>query len=352
MGKRVIKWEWVGIVVLAAIIFITGMVLMIIKSDNGKILLPVKRNDIFSAEFAEYPGMLTAKDNTLVTKQGSPVILKGLMPQDPAVLHNRNKFSREFFAEISRTGANVVRVPIHPENWVRDKDYLWRYLEPLVQWCGEMRMYVIIDLHFIGNIVTGGGQQMPDIEVPAAKMARDFWSQVAGHFRSVPNVIYEICNEPADIKGLTWSMKATELVSVIREQGARQLIIVGGVEYGKDLSWVDKYPVQGENIAYASHIYPAHSKQLWPEYFGKVASTYPLLITEWGYLEEQRDQQSNYLVGNREEYARPLLDYLEHLGAGWVACWYDDRWLPPMFAEGYIEPNDYGSFVLAELKED
>jgi hypothetical protein len=34
---------------------------------------------------------------------------------------------------------------------------------------------------------------------------------------------------------------------------------------------------------------------------------------------------------------------------GWVACWYDDEWLPPMYEKGMKELTRYGGVVLGEL---
>jgi hypothetical protein len=53
------------------------------------------------------------------------------------------------------------------------------------------------------------------------------------------------------------------MVNVIRSKGAQQLINVGGIEYPRDLSWVLVVRIEGENIAYAAHIYLAHSRYSW-----------------------------------------------------------------------------------------
>ena len=37
---------------------------------------------------------------------------------------------------------------------------------------------------------------------------------------------------------------------------------------------------------------------------------------------------------------------------GWVACWHDDQWLPPMYVEGMKELTGYGGFVMEELGRD
>jgi hypothetical protein len=33
----------------------------------------------------------------------------------------------------------------------------------------------------------------------------------------------------------------------------------------------------------------------------------------------------------------------------WVACWYDDGWQPPMWADGNKRLTRFGEFVLAQL---
>jgi hypothetical protein len=57
-----------------------------------------------------------------------------------------------------------------------------------------------------------------------------------------------------------------------------------------------------------------------------------------------------YLAGSSQTYGEPLLTYLDELGSGWVACWYDDEWLPPMFTPGSVNLNKYGQWVMDKLK--
>lgn len=105
----------------------------------------------------------------------------------------------------------------------------------------------------------------------------------------------------------------------------------------------------GENIAYASHIYPAHAAASWNAWFGEVSANYPVLVTEWGWMEASPANPTDYLVGSAASYGEPLLSYLEAHDIGWIACWYDDEWLPAMFKAGSSELNAYGKFVEARL---
>ena len=177
-------------------------------------------------------------------------------------------------------------------------------------------MYVVIDWHYIGNIATGAGEQMPDIGTSPKDLTVEFWQLTAKYFHNTPNVIFEVFNEPESIEAEVWRGSAAEIVQLIREQGANQVIIVGGIDFGRDLSWVIEDPIPGENIAYASHIYPIHSSSEWDHWFGDVAKKYPVLITEWGFMDENRSAGPQYLAGDEMTYGKPLLEYLDARGIG------------------------------------
>jgi endoglucanase len=301
---------------------------------------------------SRYPEPLTALGNQLVTSQGKPIHLAGLMPPDPETLERKGRFNPALFAEIHALGANAVRIPVFPEDWANDSDYLWRYLDPVVTWAGENDLYILIDWHYIGNMATGEGPKMPRLKTSANDLTLAFWRQTTAYFRSTPHVIFEIYNEPQAIGAEVWQSKANEVVQAIRQQGASQLIIVGGIEYGKDLSWTLENPIPDANIAYASHIYPAHPQSAWRAYFGQAAEKYPVLITEWGYIPEAKDTENAYLVGTAATYGEPLLNMLDQTQTGWIACWYDDEWLPAMLSAASQERySEYGRFVIRRLQK-
>lgn len=215
---------------------------------------------------------------------------------------------------------------------------------------GENGMYVVIDLHYIGNIATGAGDEMIVLEeMTPRELSLAFWTQTKAYFKVAPHVIFEIFNEPAHIQAESWRENAQVLIGAIRAQGADQLIIAGGVEYSRDLSWVLDCPLQDSNLAYAAHIYPSHSQALWDYWFGDAAERYPVLLTEWGFMQPDGELKHDYLVGDAESYGEPLLAYAGERLSGWVACWYDDAWYPPMFTKGMKEATALGEFVLDRL---
>jgi aryl-phospho-beta-D-glucosidase BglC (GH1 family) len=343
--------KWLIIIVFFFIIIITIVILTAVFSENGKILLPVKHKEVFVPDNnTNYPLSVKVKENRIINSNGKSIIFKGLMPADPSRLHNINKFNKKFFEKIKRTGANIIRIPVHPESWVNDEDYLWRYLDPIVEWAGELNMYVIIDWHYIGNISNGEGQNMPDIDIPPRKLTSSFWNKISNYFKDAQHVLFEIYNEPADISKNEWIKVANEIISTIRSNGANQIIIVGGVQYGKNISWARENKIKDNNIVYASHIYPAHKENTWDYYFGKISKIYPVLITEWGFIDDNNKRTNKYyLKGNSEDYGEPLVKYLQEHNIGWIACWYDNKWEPKIFKEDFNHLTNYGAFIINHL---
>jgi aryl-phospho-beta-D-glucosidase BglC (GH1 family) len=351
MVKRILKW--VGIVAGVLVVLVAGLLVLIVTSEQGKLNLPVRRTERFEHEALEsFPSPLHVEGNELVDAGGEVVRLQGIMPVDPSVLHRQNRFNRRFFEELRATGANVVRLPVHPHYWQEDPDYLWRYIDRAAGWTGELGMYLIIDWHSIGNVQTGTAPLMPELYSHTYEMTADFWEQVATHFQETPHVLFEIFNEPQGISAEAWRDSASELTGIIRAQGAEQPVIVGGLKYARDLSWVLETPVPGENVAYASHIYPSHARPLWGTYFGAVSERHPVLITEWGFMDENASADQPYLNGDVEGYGQPLMDYLDERGIGWTACWYDDEWAPPIFSPDWEGLTHFGDFALAQLSRD
>jgi hypothetical protein len=68
-------------------------------------------------------------------------------------------------------------------------------------------------------------------------------------------------------------------------------------------------------------------------------------------MDDSKDPSQAYLVGDQIGYGDPFLKYLKEKNIGWVACWYDDEWEPPMFSEGRASYTQYGEFVLQQLNE-
>jgi Endoglucanase len=327
------------------VIVIVGLIIF----GKGKITLPVEKKEMFEIDHkARYAKSLCVKGNKILNENGEQILLKGVVVPEAKKLDFEHKFKKEYFDQIFSCGGNVIRIPVHPNEWAEDEDYLWRYLDPLVTWAIEKKKYVIIDLHFIGNIETGDGTEMVDVGMKPYDFSVEFWKRVASYFKNVPNIIFEIYNEPALISGETWKKYANSLVATVRKTGANQLILVSGIDYSYDLSCWENEPLKDSNIAYTAHVFP--NRIGWEQKLESIAATLPIIVTEWGYAAENGLVKQTYLVGNRENYGEPFLQFMGKYNIGWTACWYDDSWEPPMFLKGMKKKTDWGLFVLEHLK--
>ena len=323
-------------------------------NDKKEIKLPsvVHKGKYNNDNIGSFPELLHIKGNKIVNFSEEVVILKGVNVSDPSKLYKEDKFNKEFFQGIKDTGANIIRIPVLPERYYEDKDYFWRYLDPIVTWTGELKMYVIFDMHFIGNIENGLGKEMPDIDIHPKYATVQFWTQTASYFKDVPHVVFDIYNEPTNISAQLWSKNANEIVKVIRRQGANQIIIVAGTYYSKDLSWVKEHPIDDENIVYASHIYPIDKESMWEHYFGEISEKYPVLVTEWGFMDKSsRNTKQVHLVGDEKTYAAQLINYLDEKEIGWLAWCYDDTWEPRVFNKDFKTYTKFGEFLIEKLNE-
>ncbi|KAJ8602378.1 hypothetical protein CTAYLR_004224 [Chrysophaeum taylorii] len=144
----------------------------------------------------------------------------------------------------------------------------------VVETCIELGMYVIIDWH------SHWAHRQPQ-----RSAAMEFFREVAAKYKDTPNVIFEVYNEPwwgnkwEDIKAY-----ADQVVAVIREQGANNLIIVGTPMWSQRIDVpFEEGLVNGTNIAYSVHFYAAYSyHDYMKDLIDEVADKIPLFASEWG----------------------------------------------------------------------
>ena len=164
---------------------------------------------------------------------------------------------------------NAVRLPLNEDCWLginlpgSDSNYYGSAyqgaVETFVQALNNVGIYVILDLHWNapGTNVANAQQPMIDQEHGPA-----FWSSVAGAFKNYPAVIFDLYNEPHDISWDCWLNGCTvsnsygswptdgmaDLVSRVRNAGATQPIMLGGLSYASDLSqWSANKPTDTLN---------------------------------------------------------------------------------------------------------
>ncbi len=119
-----------------------------------------------------------------------------------------------------------------------------------------------------------------------AGQAKVFFAEMAKKYRGVPNVIYEIWNEPARTTWDTVKNYALQVIPEIRKYDADNLIVVGCPHWDQDVDLAAGSPITGfKNIAYSFHFYasdPNHQDKLRARADLAIKKQLPLMITEWG----------------------------------------------------------------------
>lgn len=180
---------------------------------------------------------------------------------------------------------------------------------PYVEHCRANGLYVVL----VGNpseIFPDGKDGKPDPGRNMTKQYQDnlieFWKAVASYpaIKNADNVMFEICNEPIAIEtkfgagdwgfgnddrwqAITSFMQP--VADAIRNEGANNVVWVPGLGWQGEYQGYAKYPVQGSNIGYAAHIYPAYGgahddpakiTRLWNNNYKACADMAPMIVTE------------------------------------------------------------------------
>ncbi len=176
-------------------------------------------------------------------------------------------------------------------------------------------MVAILDLHWTApaGFPATGQQAMPD-----ESNAYDFWKSVAQSFNSHDRVIFELFNEPFPDNGnwnsqagwqclrdggycpgfSFWAAGMQVIVSIVRETGAKNIILVGGLAWSNSLAqWLEYMPYDPEkNIGASWHSYNfnyCNNENCWDSSVGVVKAQYPVVCTEFG----ENDCAGEYVTG-------------------------------------------------------
>ena len=174
---------------------------------------------------------------------------------------NSSYFERQDFDDMKALGIEIVRLNIMFEEFSSGKpdyiveDWLWEKIDNTVEWCTELKMYMIIT--FMNNTY-GGVKTKPDVE----KMLLKIWPQITARYKdSSEYILYEIYNEPHFMSGnlvadvSKWNKIQGNVLKKIRETDKKRTVIVGA-ENWNGIEEVLKLPdYKDDNIILNFHDY-------------------------------------------------------------------------------------------------
>ena len=244
---------------------------------------PTKKpeNDGNNDETNGFYGALHVEGTHLTAEDGTPVQLRGIST------HGLSWFpgyvNEKMIAQARQEwGCNVFRLAMYTADYngycvsdANQKKTLKNLIDTGVKAAMEQDMYVIIDWHILND-------SNPNTNKDEAKK---FFEEMAKKYKDVPNVIYEICNEPNG--GTSWAdikKYAKEVIPVIRKHAPEAVIVVGTPTWSQDVDVAAKDPItEYDNLMYALHFYAAtHKDSLRDKCKTAVAKGLPLFVTEYG----------------------------------------------------------------------
>lgn len=255
-------------------------------------------NPYVSSTVQKY-GQLKLVGNQLSDQRGNAVQLQGISAHGlqwfPLVDNQTIPYMAEFF------GAEAVRLAMYIEDYaptdpsdfwggyVANKDLLLRETEKAIEDAVNAGIYVLVDWH-IHNVPSKYTAE-----------AKEFFSYISRKYGHLPNIIYEICNEPVSV-GWSNGIKpyAETIISAIRANDPDNIIIVGTPNWSQDVDAAAGDPLAFSNVMYAFHYYAATHD--FNQMSGKVQTALDaglaIFVSEWG-TSDVGTSSSNFSVAER-----------------------------------------------------
>jgi endoglucanase len=305
------------------------------------------------------PSWLHVNGNQIEDTNGNAIVLRGISLPDLGYLDSSydDMNALELIDKITDTdsteGASpgwypkIVRIPIYPpQTTPAQAPYYWdpanpddfynNYIRPVVDYCGEKNLYVIIDWHQTDNTY----DEVADTNT--------FWTYMAPKFAGDSHVLFELFNEPNNNIGddtENWDSVRSDMqtwVDIIRTYAPDNIILVGTPNECTMLGPVIANPIVDNNVIYVAHIFPSQwqggTEEIDLDSIVQCAEIYPVFVSEWGYMATADIDLQRY-NGTKAGYGLPLKAFLEEYGISNTACVAAYNWYPPMFRTQWTHRN-------------
>ena len=289
------------------------------------------------------PSPLRVNGNKLVDENGQEVWLQGVCIDSLQWTAGGEHILQSLQVAIEQWHANVVRLPVTDEfwggrgKWQSDKGLKYRSLvDSVIREANSRGAYVVLDLH--------------RFKAPQEEHA-EFWHDAATRYANQPGVIFELFNEPHSIGWTEWKTAMQKLLDTVRQTGANNVAIVGGLDWGFDLTGVasGEYVLQdtatGRGIVYSSHIYPW--KFQWDKYVLAAAGKHPLFIGEVGNPRRWEDfsfiveSARKETVGVESVWPKDVIGVIQANRLNWTAFSFHPKCAPQLLEDWNYTPTPF-----------
>lgn len=223
---------------------------------------------------------------------------------------------------------NVIRTRIYQNEYEQNHaKFFLTFEKEILNPAKKHGLYVVVHPWFGENL------SLPD--QGGIKM----WLAFANRYKNDPHIIYDLLAEPRDITFVELKNTYTTLIPQIRTISPNSLIMVTGLDWGRDINaWLGD-PLPYDNIIYRSN--PYNKTAEFPAMFGKIAEEYPVFLGEFGTDEK---------LSMTEKDVVDILGYADAAGLGWTAWHFTSTGCPCLLADDRnFVPTSYGQIVKDNL---
>ncbi len=223
---------------------------------------------------------------------------------------------------------NVIRTRIYEHEFAENPAKFFLSLEEqILKPARENNLYIILHPWFGENdsLPGSGGIKM--------------WLAIAKRYRNDPHIIYDLLAEPRDTTFESVYNTYTSLIPLVRTISPNSLIMVTGLDWGRDINAYLDSPLPYDNLIYRTN--PYNKTAEYPGLFGKIALNYPVFFGEFG--TEDKLSMSLKDVQN-------IIAYADKLNIGWTAWHFTSTGCPCLLSnELDFTPTPAGELVQANL---
>ncbi len=331
------------------------------------------------AEDAETDITLYVRGNKIVDGQGNIVRLYGVNCPSLEWTPGGDNMPEAVIEAFDNWDCNLVRLPMNQDFWFgyganqNDEGKAYRELiDAIVNIAAERNKYIWLDLHW-SNAGTEWGKYTGQHKMPDEN-SLTFWLSVAEAYKNHPNVLFGLYNEPYDVSWSIWknggevsetlpvsggikretikykAVGMQTLIDAIRGIGANNIVIVGGLDWGFDLSRVTDpdYELvdteEGNGIVYDTHPYPWKNKN-WSHIIDKTGAKHPVIVGEFGIEADAKDptKPDNSQFKN---YYETLINWIEEHQYSFAAWSFHPSAGPSIIENWQYDPTPYhGAYV-------
>jgi len=242
--------------------------------------------------FAQSPvqenGALSVSGGQIVNEHGVPPQLRGVS-FSWSIWQGRKYYNPavvDWLASDFKVSLIRAAMAVQPDHgYLQEPDSQQQLIVNVVDEAIKDGIYVLVDWHDHNSYLH-------------VEQSKAFFSYMAQKYAGVPNVIYEIWNEPERVGWDTVKNYAVQIITEIRKYDPNNLIVVGSPHWDQDVDIAATNPITGfKNIAYSFHFYasdPNHQDALRAKGDAAIKLGLPLIVTEWGVGEASGNGQFNH----------------------------------------------------------